>query len=232
MEKTTPYPEFIVFTDGGAFSRPLGEGFDAASTFLLFHHLSDTPINESKLYDSYGKVTEERTNGFAEMEPIAIALERLFSHISQSPESERNRTTIQLITDSRNCYMTLTTWIYSWLKNGNGIDTPILNSRGKTPENLDVIMRAFLAKTRLMELGVAVNFYHINSHTAKKKIKQTHLKFEQENNCNVTPVEFAFIYTANKACDDAVKIIFNEYRATGQTEFPNMIRTITEMQQV
>lgn len=212
-----PETDYLIITDGGGFRKENKE-YDASSAFLIFHRpdARKQRMDQSAHLDSAGMVTPGKTMAYGEMCAIALALERILPHIMALPEKERKLTTIRVYTDSNNCYMTLTAWIYSWLKyGGDGFGKPFRNREGKIVMHQDAIMRAFVTKSQLQELGAVVKFYHINSHTAKKNRGDTRLLFQQYNDCLISKEDFYFIHEMNKVCDALVKETYYAYKETG-----------------
>lgn len=97
--------ELLLFTDGGGFDK--GEGkFRAVSSFRFFN-------GEKELINSNVTISEDGTNAFAEINGIANALEHVQSYIEAGELEDVN---VKIYTDSMNCLLSLTVWIFSWIK--------------------------------------------------------------------------------------------------------------------
>lgn len=189
--------EILVFTDGGGFKKTGGK-FDGVSAFRIYTRVNG---NYEEL-ETRQIFMEDRTSAFAEINAIAEALLAVRGHVEKNKWKDY---TVRLYTDSMLYFRSLTQWIYGWMKTAKkGI---FYGSKGEPIVNQDQIKAAFQQMQMLWANG-EVKFYHINSHVAKKKVKDLRKKFEEFNKCKVTEDEFLFIYLQNQKCDQDVQAMY------------------------
>lgn len=213
--------KFLIFTDGGAY-RPPGNNktFDAFSGVRL--HVKVDKNTEPMLVKYVG-MSNNQTMAYAEMYAIKVGLGKALEHfeaVKKNGGKIPKDSTVHLFTDSMNCYMTLNSWIYSWIKKAGGVDKEFKSSKGEVVKNQEVIRDAFQILNALKKKGVNVKLFHVYSHllegaTKQKKKKMTmddfHKKFMLFNKQVVTKEEFMFILKENKACDDDLTKYAKEY---------------------
>jgi ribonuclease HI len=199
--------EFLIFTDGGCFPTQVGCKFDSVTSLRIFHRLDG---NDPELIFVKQIVNLDKTGNFSEVNAIRMALLWVAVTIRDS-ELYEGDISIKLYTDSMIYYNSLTSWIYGWIKKAkNGM---IFNSHKEPVVNQEEIIKAFkIMEIIRKERGVKIEFYHINSHVAKKRIGEIKKKFEKFNKCKVSDDEFAFILLQNSLCDAAVKTAYEEYK--------------------
>jgi ribonuclease HI len=186
--------EFLLFTDGGAFDKGQGK-FRAVSSFRFFN-------GEKEFIKGNLTIVEEGTSPFAEINAIALGLEHVSSYIEAA---ELKDVHVKIYTDSMICYNSLTQWIYNWMRKAKKNNTKTFISSSGTPvANQEQIKKAFKHMTDIKKVG-KVSFFHINSHTAKKNVKDLQKIFEKFNKVKLSEEDFLFIYLQNAKCDKMIE---------------------------
>ena len=210
--------EILLFTDGGSFDDelPKKENEDekkdeekdpedevrrkylSISSFRFFNDKKEL-VHKNLTY-------RRGSNQFAEINAIANALEHTWLYVEGGVLKNVN---IKLYTDSMLCYMSLTKWIYNWIRTAKkGV---FISSTKQPVMHQEEFKRAFKFLTKIRNAGHTVSFFHINSHIAKKNVDDLKKKFEKFNKVKLTKDQFLFIYLQNALCDKAIQEGYGVY---------------------
>lgn len=192
-----------LFTDGGAFNKEEDEegDFRAVSSFRFFNKNKD-------LLHKDAIITETGTTPFSEIKAICEGLTWAHEYLKELGHPNVN---VLLFTDSMLCYMSLTQWIYGWIKKAK--DGVFYGSKGTKVANQEEIKYAFNKMKQIRDLDCRVILFHINSHTSKKNLKKLHEKFQKFNNVKIPYDEFLFVYLQNEQCDIMIKKKYDQFLA-------------------
>lgn len=189
-----------VFTDGGGFPQKNERGFDAASNFRVLQKVD----GEMKLIKRYVDITTSQTMAYAEIHAIHEAFKYLIEFFTENGVDKD--TVVELYTDSRNCHMTLTAWIYNWMKKAGGLDKEWKSSSNVIVANQEEIRATYKAKLALEKMNVHLRLFHINSHVLddpkkRKKLDFFHEQFQLNSRKKVSKEEYMYLLTQNRHCD-------------------------------
>lgn len=200
---------FYLFTDGGGFPKEEGK-FDGVDAYRIYIH-TDKGV---KLLHKAAHVTVDATGQFGEISAIANGLEHICLYMKDVKIEES--VSVKIYTDSMLYLKALSEWIFGWIKRAkNGV----WFSKGNEPVKYqEQIMCAFKSILWIKKQNATLKFFHINSHKAKKDMKQNKLKFEKTNNCTVSDAEFLFIYKGNEAVDKDVQEAYTQFIESKKAE--------------
>jgi len=189
--------QIYLFTDGGAFSENYKD-YEMCSAFVM--HVDEHKLCEKSYYE------EEGTSPRAEIYGINKGLKEVLSLMETVPDDY----SIHLFTDSELCYLSLTQWIFGWIKRAGGIDNEYKGGKTKKAvANQDLIREAYKS---ILEITNKAKFrmYHINSHVPVVRLAEAYEKFNKYNKVAVSPQFFKFCYENNRRCDALVKEKYEE----------------------
>ena len=188
---------YIIATDGGAFKRKDGNGFDSVAAFRMYE--------DGRLVFKEALLLENKTNNYAEIYAIFRGLKAISTYIRRAniPKPE-----VMLITDSELCYKSLTLWMRDWLDKSDSVI--LINSSKKPVINQEVVKMAYI---NMLELQSVAKFKmcHINSHESFDNIEKLRKKFNRVNKVKIDEDEFELIFNANDECDKMVKETYERY---------------------
>lgn len=190
--------EFWIFVDGGA--KKLDDGkFHGSYGYIITEAIKEGQIEEIKRGGNYFR---ETTAPRMELMPVAHALTFLSSYIDNYDYMEGD---IYIVADSRNTVMTLTKWIFVWIKNmkDNILYRRDSNKKLKPVLNQDVIATAYNLIVALSK-KFKVRFLHINSHIKDSEMEQAYLDFQDFNNMLIGKKDFEVLVRMNEEVDDLV----------------------------
>lgn len=189
--------KYIIATDGGAFKRKDGNGFDSVAAFRMYE--------DGRLVFKEALLLENKTNNYAEIYAIFRGLKAISTYIRRA---DIKKAEVMLITDSELCFKSLTVWMRDWLDKSDG---PILINSSKKPViNQEVVKMAYI---NMLELQAVCKFKmcHINSHESADNIEKLRKKFNKVNKLKMDEDEFELIFIANDECDRMVKETYDKY---------------------
>ena len=200
--------EFWIFVDGGA--KPLDDKrskFHGSYGYIITEARREGEIVEIKRGGNYFK---ETTAPRMELMAVAHALTFLNSYIDNDPLIEGGE--IYIVADAKNTVLTMTQWVFSWIRN---MKDNILyrkdNNRKLVPVlNQDIIATAYNLVVALSK-KFTVKFLHINSHIKTDEIDEAHMKFQKFNNMVIGRPDFLTLIRMNEEVDK----LLNHYHVKG-----------------
>lgn len=194
--------EFWIFVDGGA--KPLPDKtFHGSYGYIITEAAIEGELTEIKRGGNYFRQT---TAPRMELMSVAHALTYINSYIGN--DDEINGGEIYIVADSKNTVMTLTKWIFNWIKN---MKDNILYRKDKTKKlapvlNQDVVVTAFNLAGALSK-RFTIKFLHINSHIKPDEMEETYMKFQDFNNMAIGKRDFSLLVKMNEEVDKLVNEI-------------------------
>ena len=168
----------------------------------------DSKGNRELLYEGGGSL-DKTTNNKMEMMAIRDGLVVAYNHFHKFGNSKEDN--LIVISDSDLCVLSLTKYIYSWLRNQK--DGVLYKSNNKPVENQDVIKPAYEMLSILKSM-MGVYVYHINSHVNKNTKHRIDVmnKFMKKNNCLMSIELFNNIIEENDLVDGLAKSFMEKGR--------------------
>lgn len=196
--------EILLVTDGGAIPRK-DKGFNSASAFKVCR-IDRNVIPHNIDIIEVGEFNPNTTSQFGEIRAMEMGLGFIVNFLLEDEKYKGKTCNIKLVTDSMLYYMSLTSWIYGWMAKAK--DGVLYNTKKEPVVNQEQIKAAF-AYIKKIEKNHIISLLHLNSHIAKKNLKDLKKKFELFNKCSLTNDMFLTIYQQNAKCDETVKAWLN-----------------------
>lgn len=201
---------FWIFTDGSSFIKK--KYYESSSACIIY--LNDEFITK------FGCFHENGTNSLGELYAVMMGLDKVYEILNNSDTLTQANTEIKVVSDSQYVVKSLTSYIYTWVK--QGMDKNWKASTGK-PVAYQDLMKYVFAKY-LIKPEYTTSIFHIMGHVGSKiLVNKAFFKFNEYNNSYLTISEFKIMMKRNNMVDELANYIRTNkcyyYEKVGDSEW-------------